>query len=178
MFRYHPLGLTDWNLIQKIGRATYEPYYPHIWKPGGLDWYMEYCFGREQLQEELQDPNIQYWLAEEESGAPVGFLKIVLQKPSPDFSPQHPPVENALYLEKIYLMPDFFGKGAGQYLIQFVKDIALQWGRQLVWLQVMEHGPIQAYARAGFKMVGAVRWEFEFLKEEERGGWVMVFPIQ
>ncbi|MFN0175124.1 MAG: GNAT family N-acetyltransferase [Saprospiraceae bacterium] len=168
-FTYQQLMVADLALTQKLGRETYEPYYPHIWKPGGLDWYMEHCFGAEILASELVDPNIEFWLAKDEAGQSVGLLKFILQKQVPDH-----PIKNALYLEKIYLMPAFFGKGVGQLLMAFVKERATQLGRAAVWLMVMKNGPVWAYERAGFKTVGEVHWDFELMKEEERDGWVML----
>jgi len=56
------LELADLPLPQYAGRATYEPYYPHIWQEGGLDWYIEHCFGTPALQMELADPNVEYLL--------------------------------------------------------------------------------------------------------------------
>jgi len=172
LYSYQQLLLPDLALTQKLGRETYEPYYPHIWKPGGLDWYMERCFGTEILTNELVDPNIEFWLAKDEAGQMVGFLKFILEKPVPDY-----PIKNALYLEKIYLMPAFFGKGTGQHLIAFCKQRAAQLGRAAVWLMVMKNGPVWAYEKAGFQTVGEVNWDFELLKEEERGGWVMICPL-
>lgn len=169
-FTYRRLHLTDLMLLQQVGRQTYEPYYAHIWKPGGLDWYMERCFGQETLLAELSDTNIEYWIAEDSASQTIGFLKLVLKKQVPDY-----PLENALYLEKIYLMPTFFGQGAGQHLIAFAKQRALVLGLDAIWLMVMKSGPVWAYERAGFCTVGEVNWDFELLKVEERGGWVMVF---
>ncbi len=171
-FTYRQLLLPELSLTQKVGRETYEPYYPHIWKPGGLNWYMERCFGVETLSAELQDPNIEYWLAEDEAMRVVGFLKLLLQKPIPDH-----PVKNALYLEKIYLMPDFFGQGAGQHLIEFAKQRATKLGKDAIWLMVMENGPIWTYERAGFQKAGTVQWDFELLKDTERCGLVMTFSL-
>ena len=168
-FTYRQLFLADLLLTQKVGRETYEPYYPHIWKPGGLDWYMERCFGAQTLNAEFVDPNLEYWLASDENGHTVGILKLILKKPIPDH-----PIDNALYLEKIYLMPAFFGKGAGQHLIEFAKQRAINLGREAIWLMVMKCGPVAAYERAGFQTIGETYWDFELLKEEERGGWTMV----
>jgi len=170
--QFQKMSITDLPLIQHYGRATYEPYYPHIWKPGGLDWYIERCFGTETLQAELADPNIEYLLPTDAAGQVIGLLKLVLKKPVPDH-----PMENALYLEKIYLMPNFFGKGMGQRLIEWVVDQAKNLGREAVWLTVMQTGPRSAYERAGFHTIGATRYEFDILKEAERNGWVMVRTV-
>jgi ribosomal protein S18 acetylase RimI-like enzyme len=169
---YRQLFLQDLALTQKVGRETYEPYYPHIWKPGGLDWYMERCFGAEILESELTDPDLEYWLAEDEDAQTIGFLKLILQKQVPNY-----PLANALYLEKIYLMPAFFGKGYGQHLMEFARQRATNLGREAIWLMVMKNGPVWTYERAGFHTVGEVHWDFELLQEAERGGWVMICLI-
>ena len=154
-------------LLQYIGRATYEPYYPHLWKPGGLDWYMEHCFGDAALQRDFADPNIEYLLASN-SDQPIGLLKLLLEKPVPGGH-----CDNALYLEKIYLMPDFFGKGIGQKLLEYVLNRARALGREAVWLQVMKSGPRKVYEKAGFEAIGEAPIDFELMLEEERGLWVM-----
>ncbi len=172
MFQYQKLGLGDIPLIQQVGRATYEPYYPHIWEPGGLDWYMEKCFGEKTLHVDLVDPNFEYIVPRDAQGKSVGFLKLVLEKPLPDGG-----ISNALYLEKIYLMPDFYGKGNGQKIMGFVFEKAAALGREAVWLVCMEHGPVWAYEQAGFKTVDTVFWDFELLKDTQRLGLVMVREV-
>ncbi len=169
MFQYQKLGLEDIPLMQQVGRATYEPYYHHIWEPGGLDWYMENCFGNETLSIELADPNFEYLICRDEKDRIVGFLKLILKKPIPNTN-----ISNALYLEKIYLMPEFYGRGNGQVLMEFVIEKATILGSEAVWLVCMEHGPVWAYERAGFKIIGTVHWDFERLKDTQRVGLVMV----
>lgn len=168
-FQYQKLGLHDIPLIQQMGRATYEPYYKEVWNPGGLDWYMEKCFGTAILLRELPDPNIEYLIPYDETGKPVGMLKLVLQEPTPDGT-----ISNALYLEKIYLLPDFFGKGIGQLLMSFVCEKAAMLEREAVWLTVMKSGPVKAYERAGFRHIGEVSYDFELLKAPQRLGLVML----
>ena len=168
-FVYRKLSAADLPLLQYVGRASYEPYYRQVWKPGGLEWYMEKCFGTTALTGEFADPNIEYYLVSEPAGEPVGFLKLLVEQPLPDGT-----IRNALYLEKIYLLPAFFQKGAGQELLRWTLDKARRLGRDAVWLQVMKTGPVQAYERAGFVNTGPTRFEYDLLKEEERDGWVMV----
>jgi GNAT superfamily N-acetyltransferase len=169
IFEYQKLGLDDIPLLQEVGRASYVPYYPHIWRPGGLEWYVDKCFNTETLQTELSDPNYEYLIPRDAQGQIIGILKLILEKPVLDS-----PISNALYLEKIYLMPDFFGKGAGQKLMEFVFEKAAALGREAVWLMCMENGPVWAYERAGFQTIGPVYWDFELLQDAERKGWVMV----
>jgi GNAT superfamily N-acetyltransferase len=167
--QYRLLGITDLAELQQVGRATYAPYYPHIWYEGGMDWYMERCFGRDNLLADFADPNIAYYFAQNVEGEVVGLLKLGLRKAVPDTART-----NALYLEKIYLMPAFLGQGAGRKMMDFVCDKARAMGREAVWLMVMQTGPMAAYERAGFQVVGATHWDFDFLRVEQRGGYVML----
>jgi len=163
-----PLDADDLRLIQYIGRATYEPHYPHLWHPGGLDWYMDYSFGSDALRRNFDDPNTAYFLAANE-GQVIGFVKLKLIAPLPDGSR-----DNALYLEKIYLLPESVGRGAGHRLIEGIVLLAAAHGREAVWLNVMKTGPIRAYERAGFRIVGETSFDFDLLKPELRGAWTMV----
>ncbi len=163
------LGPDDLELLQYVGRASYEPYYPHVWYEGGLEWYMERCFGTKALLSELSDPAVRYYLATDSGGQVAGFLKLLLHKPVPETS-----IEKAIYLEKIYLMPAFFRTGTGQHLIDWTMEQARLSGCEAVWLQVMRTGPVGAYEKAGFKTIGATRFEFDLLRAEERDGWVML----
>lgn len=131
---------------------------------------MEHCFGTEVLQRELIDPNIDYLLAYTGPDAKelIGLLKLMLKKPAPGGW-----CANALYLEKIYLMPAFFGKGIGQALIGYVLERARTLGRDAVWLQVMKTGPRHVYEKTGFETIGEAPIDFELMQEAERGLWVM-----
>ena len=168
-FHIRKLTIDDLPLMQYIGRATYEPYYPHVWKPGGLDWYMEKCFGTKALMADFAEPDKEYLLASDPEGQMIGFLKVISHKQAPGTA-----IINAFYLEKIYLMPAFFGKGVGRQLIEWVADKARGLGREAVWLEVMKTGPVKAYERAGFEPIGPTRFEHDLLREEERDGWVML----
>ena len=161
--------LEDLEALQYLGRATYEPYYKHVWHPSGVDFYMEHCFGADTLREQLSDPNIAYYLPSLPNGTPMGLLKLGLSKPTPDGR-----IANALFLEKIYLLPAFMGKGHGQAIIQYAIDMACSLGRDAVWLTVMEKGPVTAYERAGFVQSGAVDYGFSLLQPAYRKGLVMV----
>lgn len=172
LMTFTPCTLADLKRIQHYGRATYVPYYPHVWKEGGTDFYMEVCFGTDTLREQLNDPNIVYYLPETADRQLVGLLKLQLSRPVPGTN-----LQDALYLEKIYLMPDFFGKGYGQKIMEFVVEKAKNLGREAVWLTVMKTGPEAAYLRAGFRRTGELTYDFDLLKPEEREGWVMVKRI-
>jgi GNAT superfamily N-acetyltransferase len=168
-FTVQKLSVSDIPLLQFVGRASYEPYYPHVWYEGGLEFYMDHCFNTDRLTAEMSDPNLEYLIVRDDRDELVGFMKIFLVKPVPGLE-----IENALYLEKIYLMPNFFGRGVGQQLIRWVVEKAIAARQEVVWLNVMQTGPVEAYLKAGFDIISSTRFEFELLRVEERNGWVMM----
>ncbi|HEY8559938.1 MAG TPA: GNAT family N-acetyltransferase [Pyrinomonadaceae bacterium] len=151
--------------LRDIGIRSYLPHYSHLWKPGGVDWYMDRCFGDDALRKDFSDPNIEYYIIADESQN-VGILKLVLQKPLIDSA-----IVNALYLEKIYFIKEWTGKGAGGKLMRFTIERARELKRECVWLMAMDTAekPISAYERAGFAVHSRTRLDFSFMKEEFRG---------
>lgn len=169
------VGLEHLEELRDIGIKSYLPHYTHLWKEGGVEWYMNRCFGGDVLQIELSDPNIEYYITNAKSQN-IGILKLVLQKPLPNSD-----VENALYLEKIYLVKEWTGKGVGRELMQFAFNRAKELNRDCVWLMAMDTSekPIAAYQRSGFTINFYTRLgdEFELMKEEFRGMVVMKHSV-
>ena len=170
----HRVTAPDIPVLQAVGRAAYEPYYARLWHPGGLEWYMHYCFNTPRLHKEIADPNIGYWLAmDPEMQTPAGMMKLVYTKPVHIKGPL-----NALFLEKIYLLPEYMGRSLGHQLIEWVMEAAKNMGRSAVWLTTMKSGPVKAYERAGFEICEEMPLDFGLLLETEREMWVMRRMIQ
>ena len=163
------VGFKDLKALQIIGERSYTPHYSHLWKPGGVEWYMRRCFSDAVLEKELADENIEYYIISS-GGEDIGVLKLVLQKPILNSE-----IENALYLEKIYFIKEWTGKGVGSRLIEFAFERARELNRDCVWLMAMDTSdkPIAAYERAGFQIHSRTRLDFEIMKEEFRGMVVM-----
>jgi GNAT superfamily N-acetyltransferase len=165
------VGLLEWQELREIGIASYLPHYSHLWKSGGVEWYMNRCFGEDFLVNEIADANVEYFIVKND-GENIGILKIILLKPVPNSE-----IENALYLEKIYFVKEWTGKGVGGKTIDFVLRRAAELGRDYVWLEAMDTAakPIAAYEKAGFEQHSRVRLsdEFKLMKEEFRGMVVM-----
>lgn len=158
-------NLADLKELQDIGVRSYLPHYTHLWKKGGVEWYMRRCFADEVLESELSDPDIEFYFARSEYEN-IGILKLILHKPLPDSD-----AGNALYLEKIYFVKEWTGKGVGRELIEFTFNRAKELKRDCVWLMAMDTAekPIAAYQKAGFVIHSRTRLDFEMMKEEYRG---------
>ena len=165
------VGLDNLEELQEIGVRSYLPHYAYLWKPNGIEWYLERCFGDEFLQKEISDPNVEYYIVEN-NGENIGMMKLVLKKPVPDSN-----IENALYLEKVYFIKEWTGKGVGRKLIDYALQRAAELKRDCVWLTAMDTSakPIEAYEKAGFTIHSYANLgdEFELMKVEFRGTVVM-----
>ncbi len=163
------VGLPDLQELRDIGIKSYIPHYAHMWNVGGLEWYLDRCFSDEFLQNELVDANVEYYIisiAEKN----IGILKLVRYKPLPDSD-----IVNALYLEKLYFIEEWTGKGVGRKMMNFAFKRAEETNCECVWLVAMDTAdkPIKAYESAGFKIHSHKLLDFELLKDEFKGTFVM-----
>lgn len=163
------VGLSDLQELREIGIESYVPHYAHIWKSNGLEWYLEKCFGIEFLQNEIADENVEYYVisAEEKN---IGVLKLVFNKSLPDSD-----IENALYLEKIYFVKEWTGKGVGREVMNFAFERAKETNCDCIWLVAMDTADkvIKAYERVGFTIHIHRFLDFPLLKDEYKGTFVM-----
>lgn len=166
------VGLPDLNELQVISRKTYVQHYTHLWKPGGMEWYLNRCFSDQSLRNDFADSDIEYYIIED-GRENIGMMKIVLKKAVPNSNS-----ENALYLEKIYFVKEWTGKGAGKESIEFAMRRANELDRDCVWLMAMDTSlkPIAAYQKAGFIIHSRTKLgdKFELMKKEFRGMVVMI----
>lgn len=166
--RIRQLGLSDIPTLQVIGRAAYTPYYSYLWENGGMEWYMNYCFNDERLSEDLNNPNIAYFLAETSEQQAIGFMKVVWQQAVPS-----KPNSKATLLEKIYLLPPFIGQKKGRFLVNWLSMKCKKAGQTWLWLDAMQSGPVKAYEQMGFSIVCEREIPFSQMKKKERHIWVM-----
>ena len=163
------VGLSDLQELRDIGIESYVPHYAHLWKPDGLEWYLHRCFGNDFLQNELANPNVEYYIISV-AERNIGILKLVLRKSLPDSE-----IENALYLEKIYFIKEWTGKGIGREMMNFAFERAGEINSECVWLVAMDTAekPVQAYETAGFTIHSHQMLDFELMKNEFKGTFVM-----
>ncbi|MEO8072774.1 MAG: GNAT family N-acetyltransferase [Acidobacteriota bacterium] len=170
------VGLSDLQKLRDIGIKSYLPHYAHLWKLHGIEWYMNRCFGEEFLKNEIVNPNVEYYIIEND-GENIGMMKLVLKKTLPDSK-----IENSLFLEKIYFVEKWLGKGIGRKLIEFALRRAAELNRECVWLTAMDTSkkPIKAYEKAGFAINSYTNLgeEFALMKEEFRGMVVMKYCLE
>lgn len=141
-----PAGPADAGALATLAARAYRAEYADLWEDGG-EGYVARAFAPDRLAAELASPGAGWWFLCA-GGHPVGFLKVLW--PAPGAADQD------ACLERLYLLPEWTGRGVGRHALQFVADLARGRGVRSVWLRAMADRPrvLAAYRRAGYRTVG------------------------
>jgi len=140
------ISISDLPQLQKIGKTTFaETFTEHNTKED-LDKYLEESFSNEKLSSELNNPHSSFYFAEIENNV-VGYLKINFGASQTELKDNE-----ALEIERIYVLQAFHGKKLGQALYEKANSIAKEMKVNYVWLGVWEKNnkAIQFYKKNGF----------------------------
>ncbi|MBO0936222.1 GNAT family N-acetyltransferase [Fibrella sp. HMF5335] len=154
-------------LVALARRCYYEAFSPETYPGNPIQAFIDENVTTAIYAQEMTDRRASFWLAENEAGEPMGFLKLRRHAP-----PRRLAERNALELVRIYLLRQYIGKGYGQQLMQFCLDQARAQGHKAVYLGVWEHNApaIAFYRRQGFVPFG---WHvFPFGGERQRDIWM------
>jgi GNAT superfamily N-acetyltransferase len=162
------IGVADVTELSEIAVRAYSDHYLHLWYDDGK-WYIEKSFSEKKLLPELEDFNAWFFIIYHNKEA-VGFWKLNIDAPLLDEENI-----NALELERIYLTRSASGKGIGKKVIDYTSEIAQEKNKKLIWLKVMDSSSatIQFYKKMGFEICGTAHLNFEMMKPEYRGMYVM-----
>src|SRR5690606_3301717 len=107
---------------------------------------MENRFSTEKLKSELTDPNAEFYFAELDDKV-IGYLKVNFGQSQTEIKD-----ENALEIERIYVLKEFHGKKVGQMLYDKAIEIANEKDAEYIWLGVWEENSraIHFYKKNGF----------------------------
>jgi ribosomal protein S18 acetylase RimI-like enzyme len=132
--------------LQKIGRQTFFETFSSENSAENMKEYLENGFSPKKLHAELADQNSEFYFAELD-GKTIGYLKINVGESQTEMKGN-----NALEIERIYVLKDFHGKSVGQILYEKAIEIAKEKKVDYVWLGVWEQNPraIRFYEKNGF----------------------------
>jgi diamine N-acetyltransferase len=146
------LGVNDAELLSVLGSRTYFDHYPDLWVDGGAS-YVREAYAVTRLRVELADPTVRYCSIRDEHDEPVGFIKLVTPSPL-----ELPPCSGrrALYLERLYLVPNVTGRGFGSAAMRWIHEHGAANACEIAWLRVMACRPaVHAfYERHGYVVCG------------------------
>ncbi|TMM53212.1 GNAT family N-acetyltransferase [Maribacter algarum] len=169
---FEPITSNTYESYIQVGTKAYNQHYLHLWPNGNSAPYIESSFTNEVLErEEWDDNTILYRILR--NGKAVGVLKMTLNASLANFSK-----EEALYVDKIYILNEYSGKGIGKKVLQFAMLRAREMQKKIVWLDTMQKGPaLDFYLKNGFEIHGESKVTLPTILEEEELMWVMVKKV-
>ncbi len=124
--------------------------------PTNFQLYIKNAFSLSTLQEELENSLNAYYFIK------VGKEKIGYFKLRKGTSAEFFEKENAIELQRIYLLKEFWNKGYGKKVILHCEQLAMEegydWIFLLVWFE--NHGAIKFYEKNGYEMFARKHFQF------------------
>ncbi|AMW06183.1 GNAT family N-acetyltransferase [Gemmatimonas phototrophica] len=119
--------------------------------PADMALYLDYAFSESKQRGELADPARVCLLVEHE-GVLVAYASVFRGSGNEQVTAGHP-----VELERFYVDGAWHGRGVAAPLMAAVREVALEWGGDALWLGVWERNPkaIRFYEKQGFERVGA-----------------------
>lgn len=160
----------DLSTLQSVAKSTFIATYGTYNTPENMRVYLETHFSEKAIIAQLNDSEVQFFLAEQNDTI-IGYIKV--NKGSAQTESDYP---NTLEIERIYVIPEFHGKGHGRLLLQKAIEVAKEDHLDSVWLGVWDQNPkaIAFYERNGFSTFGV--HEF-LLGDDPQRDYIMKFDL-
>lgn len=137
--RILPLNPNYIDELIAVARRAWHAHYPGIISVDQIDYMLEKGYSRQLILDEIELQCIN-WLSIEDGAKIVGFVSI------------GPYGTDIMKLHKLYLLPEYHGKGLGAMALSKVEQIARSSNTHKLVLNVNKHNTkaIRSYERAGW----------------------------
>ncbi len=144
--------IDDAQLIAKLSAITFFDTFKDTCTGEDMQGYIEQCFNKKQVLEELKYADDFYFIAFTD-GTAAGYIRMKEEKSDVDIINKHKGIE----LKRIYVLKEFHSKKIGAALMSFALEFAAKNNYELIWLGVWEHNERAKdfYKKFGFKYSGA-----------------------
>ena len=165
-----PATLADVTALRQLSIDTFVDTYNAYNTPENMLLYIETYFNPQRIADEINNSNIQYYLAAVDN-ALVGYIKMRTE----DTPPELAGVKH-IEIERIYVSPSYKGLKIGKQLIAHALTVAHQQQFEVLWLGVWEknENAIAFYKKQGFTIFG----EHDFvLGTDAQRDWLMKIDV-
>jgi ribosomal protein S18 acetylase RimI-like enzyme len=133
--------------------------------------YVEKAFNLEQLEKEVLHPNSQFYIIFVKNEL-AGYLKVNTSNAQSEEMG-----EEAIEIERIYIINTFHKQGLGKQLLNKAIEIAEEQNKKKIWLGVWEknENAIAFYKKLGFVQTGAHSF---YMGDEEQTDYIMVKTLR
>lgn len=142
------LTLADADVLLALSKKTFFYFFAHLNKPEDMESYSSIAFTPQKIQAELSNPNSHFFFAMLD-GEIAGYLKLNYGLAQTEFQDQ-----NAVEIERIYVLAEHHGKKIGHQFIDFALKETTDKNLQYIWLGVWEHNQkaLAFYKKHGFEV--------------------------
>ena len=143
------INIPEVEKLQEISRKTFIETFEDVNSEENMQLYLEEKLSIEQLTTELENPNSEFYFAQEGNNI-LGYLKLNFNEA------QTEKVEEGYEIERIYVLKVFHGMKIGQMLFEKAISIGKERKMKSVWLGVWEenHRALRFYEKNGFEVFG------------------------
>jgi ribosomal protein S18 acetylase RimI-like enzyme len=142
MYQVVRLTLDELQHVQHIAHQTWPLTFKDILTPEQIQYMLEWMYNLDTLKQQFHEG--QQFYAVKENDRFIGFTAIELH---------HPEREN-VKIHKLYVLPEFHGKGIGLALVDQVKVVALSEKMKTILLNVNRfNSAVSFYEKYGFRTV-------------------------
>lgn len=140
------VSLNDIIELQLIGKQTFADTFSSNNSEENMQLYLSERFAIEKLKTELSDINSVFYFALLNNKI-IGYLKVNFGQAQTEIKD-----DNALEIERIYVLKEFHGREVGQLLFEKAITISKQRNVDYVWLGVWEENrrAVRFYQKNGF----------------------------
>jgi ribosomal protein S18 acetylase RimI-like enzyme len=130
-----------------LSRKTFYDAFEHVNNPDDFEAYTSAAFRPENILAQINNPDSFFYFALID-GEKIGYIKLNYSSAQTEFKD-----EDAIEIERIYVLATQQGKKIGNQLLDFAIDKAKNEGKHYIWLGVWEHNLAaqRFYERNGFK---------------------------
>lgn len=141
---------TDVDVIRDLSIRTFTETFAASNTEQDMRDFLERDYNRDVLAEQINDPDSTFFLVTVD-GTPAGYMKVNVGRAQTEKMG-----DDALEVQRIYILREFKRHGIGTLLMNTAMDQARQLGKTHIWLGVWEHNDAaQAfYRRFGFTRTG------------------------
>ncbi|MDB5136656.1 MAG: family N-acetyltransferase [Mucilaginibacter sp.] len=137
---------SDLHALLSLSKKTFYDAFEHVNNPEDFEAYTSVAFQPEKLLSEINHPHSVFYFAliDDEK---VGYIKLNYSSAQTEFKD-----ENAVEVERIYVLASQQGKQIGKQMIDFTIAKAMEDQLKYIWLGVWEHNhnAQRFYEREGF----------------------------
>jgi diamine N-acetyltransferase len=152
-----PANINDINTIVELGIQTQNETFRKDNKPEVMDAFLAQTFTKEIISKELENTSNSYYITEN-NGKAIGYFKLRRDNEAENLLAG----ENAIELQRIYIIASEKGKGIGKLQINKCLEIAKKEGYKLIWLGVWEKNinALEFYKKMGFEIFASHAFDF------------------